>query len=187
NSSSRASSRARWSWPAGGLSWPDSTWARRTRVTTPPHRDPRQANWEERRRRSRDEVGPDARLLPHGRSNTLRRRVPVPSPGSVPRAGHSATVHQRGAAPPLGRWTSTYMALHPFLYGVIFAGIYLGLRGRCGFPTGVRGGLAYGAGVFVVGSLPVYAHTFASFQVSPEIIALFVRRALASTPQQARL
>jgi hypothetical protein len=69
-------------------------------------------------------------------------------------------------------WTSTYMLLHPLGYGVVFALVYavLWLRGFEGW----QGGLKYGAGVFVVGSLPVYLLAFASFEVSPEVIAWWI-------------
>jgi hypothetical protein len=75
---------------------------------------------------------------------------------------------------PWNGWTSIYMALHPFWYGVVFAGIYLGLRKRCSFPAGLLGGFTYGAGVFLVGSFPMYALVFASFQVSVEVITFFI-------------
>ena len=44
-------------------------------------------------------------------------------------------------------------------------------------PPGWRGGLLYGLGVFAVGGLPVYLLAFASFRVSPEIIASWVAQA----------
>lgn len=75
---------------------------------------------------------------------------------------------------PWAGWTSAYMAIHPFLYGVVFAAGFLSLRRWSTFPPGVRGGLLYGAGVFVVGSLPVYVLNFASFQVSVEMILSWI-------------
>ncbi|HVJ85366.1 MAG TPA: hypothetical protein VM452_06955 [Caulifigura sp.] len=71
-------------------------------------------------------------------------------------------------------WTSTYMVVHPFWFGAAFATVYLFLRSRQLVDRGWRHGLAYGAGVFVVGSLPVFLLVLASFQVSPEIIAAWV-------------
>ena len=71
-------------------------------------------------------------------------------------------------------WTSTYMKFHPFLYGPVFAAIFLALRKGTAFPAGIRGGLVYGAGVFFVGSLPVFVLAFASFQVPAEIISLWI-------------
>jgi hypothetical protein len=68
-------------------------------------------------------------------------------------------------------WTSTYMFFHPFGYGVVFALAYCGLRLWCAFPSGWRGGCAFGAGVFLVGSLPIFLIAYASFTVSAEIIA----------------
>lgn len=76
-------------------------------------------------------------------------------------------------------WTSMYMAIHPFAYGFVFAAIYVGLRRTTHFPSGVRGGLLYGAGVFVVGSLPVFLLIFASLQVSGEILVTWVIQSLA--------
>jgi hypothetical protein len=80
---------------------------------------------------------------------------------------------------PWGGWTSTYMALHPFVYGFVFAVVFLGLRRWTAFPPGIRGGLLYGAGVFAVGSLPIYLLAFASFQVSREIVLGWVLQSLA--------
>jgi hypothetical protein len=71
-------------------------------------------------------------------------------------------------------WTSIYMFFHPFGYGVIFALAYYGLRWWCAFPSGWRGGCAFGAGVFLVGSLPIFLIAYASFTVSVEIIASWV-------------
>ena len=71
-------------------------------------------------------------------------------------------------------WTSTYMKFHPFLYGPVFAAVFLSLRKGTMFPSGISGGLTYGAGVFTVGSLPVFMLAFASFQVSAEIISLWI-------------
>lgn len=67
-------------------------------------------------------------------------------------------------------WTSKYMAVHPVWYGYVFASVYLWLRSRSGIQRGIREGFAYGAGVFVVGSLPVYVLAFASFAVTAEVI-----------------
>jgi hypothetical protein len=67
-------------------------------------------------------------------------------------------------------WTATYMVVHPFLFGFVIAVIFVGLRRSTHFPTGMRGGLIYGALVFLVGSLPVFLLIFASLQLSVEII-----------------
>jgi hypothetical protein len=71
-------------------------------------------------------------------------------------------------------WTSTYMLIHPFIYAPVFTSIFLGLRRADNFPSGIRGGLINGAGVFCVGSLPVFLMAFASFQVSAEIILTWI-------------
>ncbi len=73
-----------------------------------------------------------------------------------------------------GTWTETYMMVHPFLYGSVFAAVFLALRKRTAFPAGISGGLTYGAGVFFVGSLPVFVLALASFVVSAEIISLWI-------------
>ena len=75
---------------------------------------------------------------------------------------------------PWAGWTSTYMYLHPFGYGAVFAVVYLMLIARGVAVRGWRGGLVYGFGVFVVGSLPVYLLAYASFQMSPEMIVSWV-------------
>jgi hypothetical protein len=80
---------------------------------------------------------------------------------------------------PWSGWTSTYMALHPFAYGVVFAATFLILRRGTSFPRGIRGGLLFGTGVFLVGSLPVYVLTFASFKVPGEIVVSWVAQSLA--------
>jgi len=71
-------------------------------------------------------------------------------------------------------WTSTDMVLHPFGFGVVFAAMFLALVARGAVARGWRGGLVYGLGVFVVGSLPVYLLAFASFQMSPEVATAWV-------------
>jgi hypothetical protein len=62
----------------------------------------------------------------------------------------------------------------PFPLRTVFATIFLKLRQVTSFPAGIKGGLIYGAGVFCVGSLPVFLLAFASFQVSVEIIATWI-------------
>ena len=74
--------------------------------------------------------------------------------------------------------TSTYMKMHPFLYAPVFAAIFLKLRQESSIPCGIRGGLIFGAGVFLVGSLPVFLLSFASFQVSVEIIVSWIAQNL---------
>jgi len=73
-----------------------------------------------------------------------------------------------------GIWTETYMMVHPFLFGSVFAAVFLALRKRTAFPAGFCGGLTYGAGVFCVWSLPVFVLAFASFVVPAEIISLWI-------------
>jgi hypothetical protein len=96
------------------------------------------------------------------------KAVPVVVP-AIPRQYENAALFR-----PWAGWTSTYMFFHPFGYGVIFALAYCGLRSWCAFPSGWRGGCAFGAGVFLVGSLPIFLIAYASFTVSVEIIASWV-------------
>lgn len=78
--------------------------------------------------------------------------------------------HNTNLFRPWPLWTSKYMAIHPLWFGVVFASVYLWLRSRGGIRPGIREGSIYGAGVFVVGSLPVYVLAFASFAVILEVI-----------------
>jgi hypothetical protein len=81
---------------------------------------------------------------------------------------------------PWGGWTGSYMFAHPWLFGVLFAGVFFGARAVVGSTNlgGVRDGLLYGLAVFAAGSLPVYALNFASFQVSAGVIASWVLQSL---------
>lgn len=94
--------------------------------------------------------------------------VPLVASGIPPQFGNAALFR------PWTGWTSTYMALHPFGFAVVFTAVYVLLRARGGVAGGWRGGLAYGFGVFLVGSLPVFLLAFASFQVSPDVIISWV-------------
>src|SRR6516225_2322746 len=96
--------------------------------------------------------------------------VPILAPGIPPQFLNIALFR------PWGGWTSTYMFLHPLGYGVVFALIYAVLW-QFGFG-GWLGGLKYGFGVFLVGALPVWLLAYASFQVSPEVMASFVLQAM---------
>jgi hypothetical protein len=77
-------------------------------------------------------------------------------------------------------WTRAYMALHPFVYGFIFAACFLLVRDLAGGPgrVGLRGGLGFGLAVFLVGSLPVFALNFASFQVDAGVIVSWALQSL---------
>ena len=101
--------------------------------------------------------------------------VPVLAPGMPPQ------FLDGGLFRPWSGWTSTYMALHPFAYGFVFATAFLGLRRWSSFPAGVRGGLLFGAGVFVTGSLPTYLLAFASFRVSGQVIVSWIVQSLAQS------
>jgi hypothetical protein len=70
-------------------------------------------------------------------------------------------------------WTRVYMLAHPWVYGVVFAGVFLGGRAAFGGSqvSGICVGLVYGLAVFFVGSMPVFALNFASFRVSASVIA----------------
>jgi hypothetical protein len=99
--------------------------------------------------------------------------IPVVAPSISPQFGNAALFR------PWSGWTSTYMILHPFGYGAMFAAGYLILRSRNGIPGGWRGGLFYGLGVFLIGSLPVFLLAFASFQVSPEVVTSWIAQSAA--------
>jgi hypothetical protein len=99
--------------------------------------------------------------------------VPVVAPGIPPQFDNAVLFR------PWGDWTSIYMALHPLGYGFVFAAVFLVLRRRTAVPPGTRGGLAYGVGVFLVGSLPVYLLTYAAFRVSLEVVLAWVAQSLA--------
>lgn len=71
-------------------------------------------------------------------------------------------------------WTTTYMFMHPFLYAPVFSAVFLLLPGASSLQSGVRYGFLYGAGVFCVGSLPIFLLMFASLQVPSEVIAAWV-------------
>jgi hypothetical protein len=98
--------------------------------------------------------------------------LPMIAPGIPPQFGNAALFR------PWAGWTSTYMLLHPLWFGAVFAAVYLGLRSRGGLPLGWRGGVVYGVGVFVVGSLPVYLLAYAAFQVSLQVIGSWVAQSL---------
>lgn len=63
------------------------------------------------------------------------------------------------------------MMLHPLGFGVLFAAAYLVLQNRGGLAPAWRSGLAFGLGLFAVGSLPIFLLVLASMQVTPEVIA----------------
>jgi hypothetical protein len=94
--------------------------------------------------------------------------VPVVAPAVPPQYENAALFR------PWAGWTATYMFFHPFGYGVVFALVYCGLRSWCAFPAGWRGGCAFGAGVFLVGSLPVFLIAYGSFTASFDVIASWV-------------
>ncbi len=72
-------------------------------------------------------------------------------------------------------WSQAYMWAHPVWFGFVFAaGFSLVRVGRTlsGWGMAAGCGLAYGVMVFLVGSLPVFALIYASFRVSPELVAV---------------
>ncbi|NQT92400.1 MAG: hypothetical protein HQ559_06540 [Lentisphaerae bacterium] len=99
--------------------------------------------------------------------------VPILAPGIPPQFLNDEVFR------PWTGWTSTYMILHPFAYGFVFAAAFVALRRWSSFPSGIRGGCIFGASVFVVGSLPIYLLEFASLQVSGEIIVSWAMQSLA--------
>jgi hypothetical protein len=72
-------------------------------------------------------------------------------------------------------WTEGYMLAHPIWFGFVFAaGFLVVTRGRVrpGWVFAGCCGAAYGGLLFLVGSLPVFALVYASFQVSRELVAV---------------
>ncbi|WP_406693967.1 hypothetical protein V5E97_23275 [Singulisphaera sp. Ch08] len=70
-----------------------------------------------------------------------------------------------------------YMVIHPLLFGFLFAGAYhlLVAPDRVNdLLRGMRGGILYGMGVFLVGSLPIFALINASFWVPPQVLASWI-------------
>ncbi len=94
--------------------------------------------------------------------------IPTVAPDIPPQFGNAALFR------PWAGWTSTYMALHPLAFGAIFVAVFCVLWRRGGVSPGWRGGLMYGLGVFLVGSLPVFLLAFAAFQVSSEVIVSWI-------------
>ncbi|WZP00116.1 hypothetical protein EP7_001733 [Isosphaeraceae bacterium EP7] len=98
--------------------------------------------------------------------------MPLVAPGIPPQFSDSSLYR------PWTGWTSTYMLVHPLWFGVVFAAMYQALRTRGMRIRGWRGGLCYGLGVFLVGSLPVFLLAFASFRVSGGVIFSWVAQSL---------
>jgi hypothetical protein len=98
--------------------------------------------------------------------------VPIVAPSIDPQFKNEALYR------PWSGWTSTYMVIHPLWFGVVFASVYLAIRKHDSTFVGWRGGARFGAGVFLVGSLPIYLLALASFQTSPEMIACWVAQSL---------
>ena len=65
----------------------------------------------------------------------------------------------------------------PLAAAALFAGTYLVLRSRTNFPPRLRGGLAFGLGVFCAGLFPAALWTFATVPVPIELIAWWLARA----------
>jgi hypothetical protein len=65
--------------------------------------------------------------------------------------------------------TRTYMVLHPFGYGLVFASAYE-LTRRDATGT-LSGGAVFGGLVFLVGALPIYLLMFASLRVPAAVVA----------------
>jgi hypothetical protein len=93
---------------------------------------------------------------------------PVIAPG-IPRPYENGALFR----PWIG-WTSTYMYLHPFGHGIVFALAYFGLKAWSAFPSGWCGGCAFGNGIFLVGSLPLLLMAYAWFTVPAEVMASWV-------------
>jgi hypothetical protein len=72
-------------------------------------------------------------------------------------------------------WTKGYMFAHPIWFGFVFAvgfAVVTRLRPASGWLTAGCRGAVYGGLLFLLGSLPVFALVYASFLVSPELVAV---------------
>ena len=72
-------------------------------------------------------------------------------------------------------WTKGYMFAHPIWFGFVFAGGFAVVTRLCpagGWAAAAWRGAGYGVLLFLVGSLPVFALVYASFRVSPELMAV---------------
>jgi hypothetical protein len=72
-------------------------------------------------------------------------------------------------------WSEGYMLVHPLWFGFVFTAVFvLVTRGRPtrNYPQAALRGAAYGGLVFIVGSLPVFFLVYASFRVSPQLVAV---------------
>lgn len=72
-------------------------------------------------------------------------------------------------------WTEGYMFAHPVCFGFLFAAGFAAanrLLPAGGWRAAVGRGAGYGVFLFVLGSLPVFALMYASFRVSPELMAV---------------
>jgi hypothetical protein len=78
---------------------------------------------------------------------------------------------------PLVGWPRTYLALHPIVYGVLFAAAFRlvgGVEGATTWPQGLRAGACFGLAVFLVGALPVYLLNYASLAMPPAVIVSWI-------------
>ncbi len=71
--------------------------------------------------------------------------VPILQPGIPPQYVNHELLR------PWTGWTSTYMVLHPFAYGFVFAAAFVALRRWSSFPSGVHG---YSFDVSCQGTVP---------------------------------
>lgn len=72
-------------------------------------------------------------------------------------------------------WTESYMLAHPVWFGFLFAaGFLVWMRGEAALTwrAAYLTGASYGATLFVVGSLPIFALMYASFSVSAELVSV---------------
>lgn len=89
--------------------------------------------------------------------------------------GIAAEYAQSPGFRPWPGWTERYMLLHPIWFGFVFAaGFVVWSRGQnaATWQAACCRGASYGGLLFLVGSMPVFALIYASFQVSPQLIAV---------------
>lgn len=72
-------------------------------------------------------------------------------------------------------WTKSYMAAHPLGFGFLFTAVFVVLgwsQPEQSWVVEARRGGMFGALIFLVGSLPIFLLIFASFRVSPTLVAV---------------
>jgi len=75
---------------------------------------------------------------------------------------------------PWGGITRAYMIAHPILFSVAFVMVHRWQAMNTEGITGWSGGMIYGAGVFLVGSLPVFVIAYASMRIPGAVFLAWI-------------